>query len=69
MNSLVVPALVKKSAKGLLRLEREDGKIVQYEQQTIEQEQEGLLEVVYRNGQLIKETSLSDIRKLVSEQI
>ncbi len=61
--------LGKKSAKGLLRVERIDGKLVQYDQQTREQEQQGLLEVVFEDGKLIKETSLAEIRKLVREQL
>lgn len=59
----------KKSAKGLLRLERENGVIVQYEQQTIEQEKQGLLETVYLDGELVKETSLVEIRKLLASQL
>ncbi len=59
----------KKSAKGLLRVERVDGKLVQYDQQTREQEQQGLLEVVFEDGKLVKETSLAEIRKLVREQL
>lgn len=59
----------KKSACGLLRVERVDGKLVQYDQQTREQEQQGLLEVVFEDGKLIKETSLAEIRKLVREQL
>lgn len=61
--------LGKKSAKGLLRVERVDGKLVQYDQQTREQEQQGLLEVVFEDGVLVKETSLSEIRKLVRDQL
>jgi nicotinamide phosphoribosyltransferase len=60
---------VKKSAKGLLRVERVDGKLVQYDQQTREQEQQGLLEVVFEDGKLLKETSLAEIRQLVREQL
>ncbi len=59
----------KKSAKGLLRVERVDGKLVQYDQQTREQEQQGLLEVVFENGKLVKETSLAEIRQRVREQL
>jgi nicotinamide phosphoribosyltransferase len=59
----------KKSACGLLRVERVDGKLVQYDKQTREQEQQGLLEVVFEDGKLIKETSLAEIRKLVREQL
>lgn len=52
----------KKSAKGLLRVEKENGKFVMYDQQTWEQEGEGALETVFLNGKLVKETSLSEIR-------
>jgi nicotinamide phosphoribosyltransferase len=61
--------LGKKSAKGLLRVERVDGKLVQYDQQTREQEQQGLLEVVFEDGVIVKETSLAEIRKLIREQL
>ena len=42
---------LKKSAKGLLRVEFEDGKFVLYDQQTPEQEQQGLLQSVFKDGQ------------------
>lgn len=52
----------KKSACGLLRIEKEFGKFVQYDQQTIEQERQGHLETVFEDGELTHEVSLSDIR-------
>lgn len=52
----------KKSRKGLLRVEREDGKIVTYDQQTEEQEEQGLLELLFLDGKLIRTTTLSEIR-------
>lgn len=55
---------VKKSAKGLLRV-NEDFSLS--DQQTWEQEGTGLLEVVFENGKLVKETSLADIRKLLNQ--
>lgn len=59
----------KKSAKGLLRVEKEDGTFVLYDQQTKEQEQQGLLETVFLDGKLVKETSLQEIRQLVKESL
>lgn len=53
---------VKKSAKGLLRVEFEDGNFVLYDQQTKEQEKEGLLETVFLNGEMVRVQSLDDIR-------
>jgi nicotinamide phosphoribosyltransferase len=59
----------KKSACGLLRIERENGKLVQYDQQTPEQEAEGLLETVFLDGQLVRKTTLQEIRQRVREQL
>lgn len=58
---------IKKSAKGLLRVEKENDNFVLYDQQTWEQEKQGELKVVFENGELVKETNLSDIRKRVLE--
>ncbi len=59
----------KKSAKGLLRVENENGKFVLYDQQTPEQEQQGLLDTVFLNGKLVKETSLQEIRERVKDSL
>lgn len=59
----------KRSAKGLIRLERESGKIVQYDQQSIEQEKLGLLETVFVDGQLVRKTTLQQIRDVVAAQL
>lgn len=57
----------KKSAKGLLRVELEDGKYVLYDQQTVGQEQSGELTTVFLDGTLTRETSLTEIRQRVKE--
>lgn len=59
----------KKSAKGLLRIELEDGRYVQYDQQTREQEQQGKLREVFRDGQLLVETTLEEIRERVRDSL
>ena len=59
----------KKSAKGLLRVELEDGKYVLYDQQTTEQEQQGELKEVFRDGRLLYETSLQEIRERVKASL
>lgn len=59
----------KKSAKGLLRVELEDGTYVSYDQQTPEQEQQGELKEVFRDGNLLRETSLAEIRELVKASL
>ena len=59
----------KKSAKGLLLVTKQDGEFILTDDVTPEQEAGGLLEVVYEDGKLIKETSLKEIRALVDSQI
>lgn len=58
----------KKSAKGFLRVEREDGKLVMFDEQTREQEKQGLLKTVFLNGKLVRKTTLAEIRQRVQEQ-
>lgn len=60
---------VKRSAKGLLRIELEDGKYVLYDQQTWMQEQQGCLETVFKDGNLVKEWTLDEIRKRLKESL
>jgi len=54
---------IKKSAKGLLQVYKENGIIKVKDQCSIKEENSGLLQTIFLNGSLIKETSLSDIRK------
>ncbi len=51
----------KKSAIGLLRVEFEDGKFVLYEDQTPEQEEQGLLQTILLNGELINPNTRQSI--------
>lgn len=59
----------KNSLKGLIRVEEENGKYVAYDQQTEEEELEGCLETVFVNGDLVREYSLSEIRKRVNSTL
>ncbi|QUJ67890.1 nicotinate phosphoribosyltransferase [Photobacterium sp. GJ3] len=59
----------KRSAKGLLKVDRVDGELVCFDNVTEAEEQQGLLQVVFEDGQLVKETTLRDIRGLISTQI
>lgn len=59
----------KKSAKGLLKIERVDGELTLFDNVTDDEESQGLLEIVFEDGNLIKETSLSQIREVINEQI
>lgn len=53
----------KKSAKGLLRVEKENGRYKLYDQQTPEQAEQGALELVFRNGVLYRETTFAAVKK------
>jgi nicotinamide phosphoribosyltransferase len=52
----------KRSAKGLLRVEKEGNDYVLYDQQTLEQFEGGALVPVFRNGELLVETTLAEMR-------
>jgi len=52
----------KKSARGLLRVEKTENGFKLFDQQTPEQEKQGELKTVFKNGSLVVEQSLMDIR-------
>lgn len=53
---------IKKSAKGLLRVEEEDGRLVLKDQVSHEEEAGGLLTTVFEDGKLTREVTLTEIR-------
>ncbi len=53
----------KKSAKGLLKIVLEDGEYKLYDQVSWEEEKTGELKEIFRDGQLLIDHSLADIRK------
>ena len=60
----------KQSAKGLLRLEGKEGTIVQTQENVSKTaEAGGMLQTIYKDGQLLKETSLKEIRELLTKQL
>jgi len=69
MKDPVTDRGTKKSAKGLLRVEEENGEYVLYEQQSRDEESRGELRTVFMNGQVFErpDESLTNIRnRLVS---
>ena len=56
---------VKKSAKGLLRVEKEGDGFVLYDEQTPEQENQGQLRRVFLNGKLLIDEDITTIRQRV----
>jgi len=59
----------KKSHKGLLRVEKEEGKYVVYDNQDRGQESTGELKPVFRDGVLLRVTSLEEIRQTVRQYL
>lgn len=61
----------KKSAKGLLRVERNPrtGELQMFDQQTREQEASGLLTTVFEDGKLTRTTTLAEIREVISNEM
>ena len=59
----------KKSAKGFIRVEFENNQFVAYDNQTEEQEQQGCLKEIFRDGKIVFETNLSSIRKLAQSSV
>ncbi len=59
----------KKSAKGLLRVEKYDNEIQLFDQQRPEDERTGLLETVFKDGVITKETSLKEIREKIDNEL
>lgn len=60
----------KKSIKGLVRVDYdENGEIVLFPQQTIEEENQGLLQVIFEDGKFYNVTTLSEIRERILKQI
>jgi nicotinamide phosphoribosyltransferase len=52
---------MKKSATGLLRVEKEGDKFVLYDKQSIAEEREGALETVFVDGFLLRDKSFATI--------
>ncbi len=57
----------KKSASGLLRVEENERGFILFDKQSKEQESQGLLETVFKDGKLVKETSLAEIRARLNQ--
>lgn len=59
----------KKSAKGLLRVEKEGDDYVLHDQQTEGQEAQGELTLVFEDGKLIKDQTLNEIRNHLEHEL
>lgn len=60
---------VKKSAKGLIKVERREGEYVLLDHATVEEEKKGELKIIYEDGQFANEVNLEEIREKVNQNI
>jgi nicotinamide phosphoribosyltransferase len=56
----------KKSARGLLRVEKQGNTFILFDRQTIEQETQGVLETVFLDGKLLKNDTFKNIRQRIT---
>jgi nicotinamide phosphoribosyltransferase len=56
----------KKSATGLLQVKRENGKYILYDKVTWEQEKDSELQTVFKDGVVVKEFTLAEIRETLN---
>ena len=59
----------KNSLKGLIRVEKENGKYVAYDQQDGAHEMQGCLEPVFRDGKLLRDYTLAEIRNNINSTL
>lgn len=59
----------KKSATGLLRVDKENGRYILTDKVTWGDEKKGELETVFKNGELTKQYSLATIRKILADEL
>lgn len=59
----------KRSARGLLKIDKVDGKLEMLDGATKEEELQGLLKTTFKNGELIREQSLNEIRTRLLQTI
>ena len=60
---------VKKSAKGLIRVDKVDGDYVLVDEVTVAEEQKGELKVIFEDGKFVRKTAIEEIRKRINESL
>jgi nicotinamide phosphoribosyltransferase len=60
---------MKKSARGFIRIENEDGHYVMYDRQTREQEAQGELKVVFENSKMVKMHTANEVRARIRNAV
>ena len=60
---------IKKSAKGLMRVDLNNGEYTLTDQVNLDEENKGALQVIYENGKFLNETNITEIRKTINDNI
>jgi nicotinamide phosphoribosyltransferase len=60
---------VKKSAKGLVKVELQNGEYILVDQVTPEQENTGELQVIYEDGKFVNQTDIQEIRDRINTNL
>ena len=60
---------IKKSAKGLMRVDLNNGEYTLTDQVNLDEENKGALQVIYENGKFLNETNIAEIRKIINDNI
>ncbi len=60
---------VKKSAKGLIRVDKVNGNYVMTDEVTEAEEQEGELRVIFEDGRFLNRTSLKEVRERINQRL
>lgn len=60
---------IKKSAKGLVKVDLVDDEYVLVDQVSTEDEEQGELKIIYKDGQFLNEVNLQEIRERINEAI
>lgn len=60
---------IKKSAKGLIRVDKVNGEYILVDQVSLEEENKGELQAIYENGQFLNTVSLQEIRDRINKTL
>lgn len=60
---------IKKSAKGLVKVDLVDNEYVLIDQASVEEEEQGELQIIYKDGAFLNEVTLQDVRGRINESV
>lgn len=69
-KTTVASGMSKKSLRGLIKVDYDiDGNVKAYDRVTPAEEEQGLLQTVFVDGEITRETTLAEIRKIRNENV